>query len=223
MKKINFKSLYISLCFLTAFLVWTILIVAVEVKPIGPNNSAVGLSTINERVKNIIGVNFTLYEITDWLGLIPIFTALCFAVTGLIQWIKRKSFFKVDRSLIVLGAFYLAVIAVYFLFEKVVINYRPVLIGGNLEPSYPSSTTMLVTCIMPTALMQLRARVKNKRISLVLSILIIAFIVFMIVGRLMSGVHWFSDIVGGLLLSVGLVFLYAFFINLTEKRSDGKK
>ena len=223
MKKINFKSLYISLCFLTAFLVWTILIVAVEVKPIGPNNSAVGLSSINERVKNIIGTNFTLYEITDWLGLIPIFTALCFAVTGLIQWIKRKSLFKVDKSLIVLGAFYLAVIAVYFLFEKVVINYRPVLIGGNLEPSYPSSTTMLVTCIMPTALMQLRERVKNKRTSLVLSILIIAFIVFMVVGRLISGVHWFSDIVGGLLLSVGLVFLYAFFINLTKKRSDGKK
>lgn len=223
MKKINFKSLYISLCFLTAFLVWTILIVAVEVKPIGPNNSAVGLSTINERVKNIIGVNFTLYEITDWLGLIPILTALCFAVTGLIQWIKRKSLFKVDKSLIVLGAFYLAVIAVYFLFEKVVINYRPVLIGGNLEPSYPSSTTMLVTCIMPTALMQLRERVKNKKTSLVLSIVIIAFIVFMVVGRLISGVHWFSDIVGGLLLSVGLVFLYAFFINLTEKRSDGKK
>ena len=157
MKKINFKSLYISLCFLTAFLVWTILIVAVEVKPIGPNNSAVGLSSINERVKNIIGVNFTLYEITDWLGLIPILTALCFAVTGLIQWIKRKSLFKVDKSLIVLGAFYLVVIEVYFLFEKVVINYRPVLIGGNLEPSYPSSTTMLVTCIMPTALMQVPA------------------------------------------------------------------
>jgi undecaprenyl-diphosphatase len=215
MKKINFKSLYISLCFLTAFLVWTILIVAVEVNPIGPNNSAVGLSSINERVKNIIGVNFALYEITDWLGLIPIFTALCFAVTGLIQWIKRKSLFKVDKSLIVLGAFYLAVIAVYFLFEKVVINYRPVLIGGNLEPSYPSSTTMLVTCIMPTALMQLRERVKNKKTSLVLTILIIVFIVFMIVGRIISGVHWFSDIIGGVLLSIGLVLLYRAFVETT--------
>jgi undecaprenyl-diphosphatase len=93
-------------------------------------------------------------------------------------------------------------------FEFVVVNRRPVLIDGYLEASYPSSTTMLVACVMPTALMQLHARIQNKTLRRVIDVVIILFTAFMVLGRLISGVHWLSDIIGGLLLSAGLVASY---------------
>ena len=104
--------------------------------------------------------------------------------------------------------------AVYVLFEMVVVNYRPVLIGGILESSYPSSTTMLVMCVMPTAIMQFNARIKNDVLKRFIASAIIVFIVFMVIGRLVSGVHWFTDIIGGALFSIGLVLLYHVIISL---------
>ena len=127
---------------------------------------------------------------------------------GLVQWIKRKSIRKVDFDILVLGGFYIITIVAYLFFESVVINYRPVLINGYLEASYPSSTTMLVMCVMPTAVMQLGSRTKNKVLRNIIAVTIVAFIAFMVIGRLVSGVHWFTDIVGGALLSAGLVMMY---------------
>jgi undecaprenyl-diphosphatase len=153
-----------------------------------------------------------LYHITDWLGLVPVFVALGFAFLGLVQWITRKKLRKVDHSILLLGGFYLAVMAVYVLFETVSVNYRPVLIGGNLETSYPSSTTLLVLCVMPTAILQLNSRIQNTVLKKLLSRLLMAFVLFMVGGRLVSGVHWFTDIVGGVLLSAGLVRMYRYFV-----------
>ena len=149
-----------------------------------------------------------LYTVTDWLGLVPIALGLGFALLGLVQWIKRKHLLKVDRSILVLGGFYILVMAAYLFFESFVINYRPVLIEGILEASYPSSTTMLVMCVMPTAVMQFRRRIKNAVLWQWVSLVMTAFTVFMVVGRLISGVHWLTDIIGGLLLSAGLVMIY---------------
>ena len=100
------------------------------------------------------------------------------------------------------------VIAVYVLFEYVVVNRRPVLIDGYLEASYPSSTTMLVMCVMPTAIMQLRSRIKNGMLRRVIVGVITIFIAFMVIGRLVSGVHWVTDIIAGALISAGLVVAY---------------
>jgi undecaprenyl-diphosphatase len=131
-----------------------------------------------------------------------------------VQWIQRRNILKVDGSILALGGFYIVVIAVYVLFENVVINYRPTLIEGYLEVSYPSSTTMLVTCVMPTAMMQLRERIKNGTARKCVLAVCAVFIVFMVVGRLVSGVHWLTDIIGGLLVSVGLVALYHFAVEI---------
>lgn len=150
----------------------------------------------------------TLYTITDWLGLIPIAMAFGFAILGLVQWVKRKHTLKVDRSILILGGFYLLVMGAYAFFEMVVINYRPVLIEGCLESSYPSSTTLLVLCVMPTAMLQFHSRIKNKPLRYCINGVIAVFIAFMVIGRLLSGVHWLSDIIGGTLLSLGLMMLY---------------
>ena len=207
MKKKN-TSLCRAACLLASFTVWTLLLHYVDVRAIGPRNSMVGFATLNALVRDIVGVNFSLYTITDWLGLVPIITALGFAVLGLIQWIKRKSLWRVESDILALGVFYIAVMALYIFFELFVINRRPVLIDGYLEASYPSSTTVLVLCVMPTAAKQLHSRIQNRTVGRWIALAIFAFVVFMVAGRVLSGVHWITDIICGILLSLGLVYLY---------------
>ena len=208
MKKNMRKSTEAALCLALSFAAWTALVCLVDVQPIGPRASSVGLATLNGAFHALTGVHMQLYTVTDWLGLVPIGVALAFAILGLVQWIGRKSLRSVDRGLLALGVFYLMVIGAYILFEYVVINRRPVLIDGYLEASYPSSTTLLVTCVMPTAWMQLRDRMKRTCPFWCVSVVLWGFTLFMVVGRLVSGVHWLSDIVGGLLLSGALLVLY---------------
>lgn len=195
-------------CLLAAFVLWTMAVRTVDVQAIGPLGSSVGFAAVNRLIHDGTGVHMTLYTITDWLGLVPFVVAAGFACLGLVQWIRRKKLRNVDFNILVLGGFYLVVIAMYGFFETVVINYRPVLIEGILEASYPSSTTMLVMCVMPTALMQFRARIKNRWFRKLVAGLICGFVAFMVLARLISGVHWMSDIIGGALLSAGLVMLY---------------
>lgn len=197
-----------SFCLILSFAIWTVLVSLVDVQPIGPNGSRVGLATLNRPIHGFIGTHPFLYTLTDWLGLVPIAVAFGFAALGLVEWIKRKSLRRVDRSIFILGAFYIVVIMVYVFFEAVVVNYRPVLINGYLEASYPSSTTMLVMCVMPTSIIELNGRIKSKIAKKIIACAIKAFVVFMIIGRLASGVHWFSDIVGGALISAALVVTY---------------
>ena len=151
----------------------------------------------------------TLYTLTDWLSLVPVGFGLGFAAFGLAQWIQRRRLRLVDRSILVLGGFYLVVMAAYVFFEIIIVNYRPILIGGIPEASYPSSTTMLVLCVIPTAMLQLKERIKSRRLSRCVTVVLAVFTGFMLIGRLLSGVHWLSDIIGGVLLSAGLVLLYA--------------
>lgn len=214
------KKFYIAIGLLAAFVLWTMALCFVDVQPIGPGNSSVGFATFNGIFHRLTGVHMTLYTVTDWLGLVPVAFGLGFALLGLIQWIRRKSFLKADYSLLVLGGYYLVVLAAYLLFEEVVINHRPVLIAGYLEASYPSSTTMLVMCVMPTAMMQLHARIKNRVLRNCVNWVMAAFTAFMVIGRLICGVHWLTDIIGGILLSAGLVMLYATACGLVSKQTE---
>ena len=203
------QKLYFATTLLAAFLLWTVAVCLVDVAPIGPQGSAVGFAQINGAFHQMTGVHLTLYTITDWLSLVPLGFVVGFALLGLVQWIRRRSLRKVDRSILVLGGFYGITMAAFLFFELVAINYRPVLIEGVLEASYPSSTTLLVLCVIPTAVMQLNRRIKNCRLNKLLTRLLTVFSAFMVAGRVLSGVHWLSDIIGGLLLSAGLVLLYA--------------
>lgn len=203
------KRMLAAFLFLMLFIVWTCIVCFVDVQEIGPYGSKVGLATLNSAFHGMTGVHMSLYTITDWLGLVPIAVALVFATLGFVQLCKRRSIFDVDQSILALGGFYIVTILAYVLFEYVVINYRPVLIEGYLEASYPSSTTMLVLCVMPTTAMQINERIKNKTLKLISIFAIILFIAFMVVGRMISGVHWLSDIIGGILLSAGLVTAYS--------------
>lgn len=218
MEKRRKRGYCLSAMLMVLFAVWTVLVRLVDVKPIGPQGTRVGFSAFNGAVHTATGTSLPLYTLTDWLGLVPIAVVLAFGALGAFQWLKRGSIRRVDRSILVLGAFYVAVFAAYIAFEYMVINYRPVLIEGRLEASYPSSTTLLVLTVMPAAALELWGRIRHPLLKYSALLWIAAFTVFMVVGRFLSGVHWCTDIVGGALLSASLVCAY-----VAASSSEGKK
>ena len=202
------KTLISGITLIISFVIWTMLIQIIDVQSIGANGTNIGFATLNMWFNSTICVNMTLYTITDWLGLVPIFICMIFGLVGLIQLIRRKNLLKVDFDIIILGVYYVIVILCYLIFEMHPINYRPILINGFMEASYPSSTTLLVLCVMPTLVFQVNQRLKSITLKRFITIFTVAFSVFMVVGRLISGVHWLTDIIGSCLLSAGLFYAY---------------
>ena len=130
--------------------------------------------------------------------------------------------FRVDPDIVLLGLYYILVILAYLVFEMVPINYRPVLINGILEASYPSSTTLLVLSVMPTMMFQIDRRTNKSLVRNVTGIFVIAFSTFMVIGRLISGVHWATDIIGAVFLSMGLFLLYRYAVDVTDRRREDR-
>lgn len=214
-KKVKSSFIVTGLLFLL-FVLFTVVVSTVDVRQIGPQGSEVGLATLNEFVFQKLGVHMIWYSITDWLGVVALLTAFCFAVIGLIQAVNRKSLLKVDIRIILLGIYYVIVIVAYVFFEIFIINYRPVILEESvgLEASYPSSHTMLVICIMGAALVLFQQMIQNKMIRVIMNSLSGLVIFITVVGRMISGVHWFTDIVGGILLGITLIQLYASVLRL---------
>ncbi len=217
MNKSKKKSLLMGSISLAMFAVWTVLILTVDVQPLGQNGTSIGFATFNCWFHHFTGVNMAIYTTTDWMGLVPVVICLIFAGIGLVQLIKRRSIFRVDADIMILGVYFVIVFLAYAIFEIIPINYRPILIEGRMEASYPSSTTLLVLSVMPALVEQIKRRLSGIRVKQIITIAAIAFSVFMVTGRLISGVHWFTDIVGGELLSAGLFMLYKAAVMLALK------
>jgi len=212
------KQFIFGVITLALFVLYTMSLTFVDIQPIGPQGSSVAYAEMNKAVHELFGVNMMLYHITDWAGVAAILIAIGFAVLGLTQWIQRRNILKVDSSILVLGVFYLLVFGTYAFFEFYVINRRPVLINGILEASYPSSTTMLAMCVMPTAMMQFHRLIKNHKIRNTVNIVCGLFTAFMVIGRLVCGVHWFTDILGGVIFSVSVILIYCAVNNFIDSK-----
>ena len=218
MKEKETSGLWTGLALLAAFIGWTILIQTVDVQAIGPNGTAVGFAAFNGWFHQWTGVHMTVYTVTDWLGLVPIAICLCFGGIGFFQLLKRKSLFRVDSDLILLGVYYILVIAGYLIFESIPINYRPIPINGAMEASYPSSTTLLVLSVMPTLNLQARRRIENRTLRRTICAASSVFMLLMVLGRTVAGVHWLTDILGAVLLSAGLFLLYKACVMMIDRR-----
>ncbi len=208
MKMNGKKTLTIGILLLVAFILWTVLILCVDVRPVGQNGTNIGFAALNTWFHKLTGVHMGLYTVTDWLGLVPVFICICFGALGLFQWIRRRSLKKVDLDILLLGGYYILVIFGYLIFEMIPINYRPIPIDGAMEASYPSSTTLLVLSVMPTLVFQVNRRAHSASVKTAAAVFAALFAAFMVIGRLVSGVHWLTDIVGAVLLSAGLYLLY---------------
>lgn len=209
----------IGIVLVILFVIWTIMIQKIDVQPVGPQMTYVGFAKFNSYFHKLIGVHMGLYTLTDWLGLVPIVVCLIFGTIGFSQMIARKSLLKVDKDIILLGIYYVIVIMSYLIFEITPINYRPIAINGIMEVSYPSSTTLLVLSVMPTIIFQTKLKIKNSFMKKVIQVGASLFMIFMVIGRLFSGVHWFTDIIGGVLLSTGLFHIYKAIVLMSCKRN----
>ena len=205
----NRRLLFVSLFLFALFALFTLAVLSADVQSAGPLNSPVGFASLNLAFHRLTGVHLSLYTLTDALSLVPLGVVLCFALLGLFQWIRRRSLLKVDRDILLLGGFYLAVFAFFLLFERFPVNFRPVLIDGALEASYPSSTTLLVLCVLPTAVLQLQRRIPSPALRRFACTCLSVLALFMLAARLLSGVHWLTDILAGILLSGALVTAYS--------------
>ena len=214
-KKRNF---FISTILILLAVVFTILVKVVDVKQVGVNGTSIGFATLNQFVFKTTGVNMIWYHITDWLGLVPIFMTMAYALLGLVQLIKRKSLFKVDKEIIILGLFYIVVISIYIFFEKVIVNYRPILMNGFLEASYPSSHTLMTICLCGSSII-INQKVFNNKITKFMNMLSLAIIFITVIGRLISGVHWFTDIIGGIFISIALLMTFHSVIDVIKKNN----
>ena len=201
------RQLLAGATLLTAFALWTALIQLVDVRPVGQNGTDIGFATFNTWFHGLTVANMTFYAITDWLGLVPIAVCLGFAALGAAQLIARGSLLRVDPDILLLGAYYVAVVFFYLLFEAVPINYRPILIDGVMEASYPSSTTLLVLSVMPTLCYQVGRRLNNPSLRKAVTTFVIAF-----------SVHWVTDIIGAVLLAFGLFAMYCFAVDCIDER-----
>ena len=208
----NKHSLITPAVLFAVFVLYTAAVALIDVKPVGQMNSNVGMATINKALSDAIGVHMIWYDITNILGILALLIAAFFGVVGVIQLVTRKSLLKVDRDIIILGCFYVMVIVCYVLFDHFAINYRPVMLEDTLEASYPSSHTMLAVCVMSTAICQLKWKMRDEHVSRIVQGVLAVLIVLTVVGRMISGVHWFTDIIGGVLLSAFLVSLYVWFV-----------
>ena len=205
MKTKTKQRIAIAAAVLTVILV--ILIKTVDVAPIGPNGTSIGLSHLNQAIHDAIGINQGIYTITEIGGILAIGVVAAFAIMGLVQWIQRKKLMKVDRELLVLGGLYVILGFLYVFFNKVAINYRPVIMPGEVLPesSFPSSHSMLGCTVMGSAYLLVDRYIKNPTAVKVLHVLCIINMIVIVGGRFLSGVHWFTDILGGILISIALI------------------
>ena len=223
MKKF-FKKYAFSIVCLCCFIIFTIEAKIIDVQPIGPLDSLVGFASINSAVRTFIQNTFSpqiqslCYTFTKGAAVLAILTAAVFACIGFLQLIRRNSILKVDREIIMLGVVYAVTIVLYVLFEKIAVNFRPILEDGVLEPSYPSTHTMLVFCVLGSAAFAFQRYIADKKLRTVTQIFCIAIVALTVLGRLVSGVHWFSDIIGGVLVSLSIVLFYK-----ASYKADGSK
>ena len=192
-----------------------------DVAPIGPEGTEVGFSSFNQFVHDWTGVNMIWYTVTEFLGYAAIGVCALFALAGFVQMIKRRSLLKVDKEILALGGLFIAVIGCYVFFEKYIVNYRPVIMPGETAPeaSFPSSHTMLIMTVM-IAVMIISDKYFEKGAGTLVRVVCFLVTLVTVAGRLYCGVHWCTDIIGGILLSTTLLLLFSAVVAAGRERDE---
>ncbi len=232
--KNNFKrNLTISSLLFGIFVLFTISLKLVDVKVwdftqvsgySAEFSSKIGFSSINFMFFNLLSkhkLNYMFYDLSEILGYVALLIAAALAMKGIINLLKVKSFKKLNKHYYSLASFYAAVLFFYVLFEVFVINFRPIINNNQLEASYPSSHTLLAVCIFISAIYVIpKIFAIKKKYIIIAKTALIAMAVLTVIFRLLSNVHWLTDIIGGVLLSVSLLSFYITFASLIKDKKS---
>ncbi len=227
----KYWKFWLAIFFAVLSAVWTVLLLKVDVAMIGPageetftGGTAVGLSTFNASVRDVIGVNYGWFMFTEAMGVLAILLIGAFAFSGLFQLITRKSFLEVDKKVLAMGVLYILLMGIYLLFQEKIINYRPVIMPEMTEPepSYPSSHTMVCTVVFVSAIAMIPEYFKKRGAQIFVRIFLIAQASVTVIGRALSGVHWITDIIGGVLISAALLLAYYGAVEVAKRYDDRK-
>ena len=220
-KKSKSTALFASIILLISSVVFTAAVSFLDVRQNPDGGQNIGLSTVNLAFHNAFPYNGLLYNISEYAGYVPVLFALFFAIMGAVQAFKHKSLKKVDNAFYFLAVYYVAVGFVYLIFEKFCVNVRPIMLDGEWEASYPSSHTLFAITLSASTILVNNIFYAKSKWHKVLNILAIIFMISVPIMRLFSGVHWLSDIVGGVVISATLVSFLNF--ALFFARSSAKK
>lgn len=214
----NKKTLYgaLSGIMLIIILVFIVLLKKVNVGTNGDKN--IGLSKINLAIYNSLGTNKIMDIISTIILAMAGALALFFVVIGIIEVVKRKKLEMLDNSIKALALVYVITGWIYLIFDYIlVINYRPTAECISSSPSFPSTHTMLILMIFLTGITVLEGLIKNKKLLYSVEICFGLLGILAIVTRMLSGKHWFTDIIAGILFAIMLYFFHKFIIELLNE------
>lgn len=206
-----------SIAMFSLFLILIILVKTVDVKEVGPNGSKIGFASFNNFLFESLGKNKFWYNFTKVFGIVSILIAVGFVGYGVYDIIKKRNIKNMKSDILAMGIAFVLLVLVYLFFEIVKVNFRPVLIDGKLEASFPSSHTMLCLTIFGVATMFACGRLKNVWVkgTCIIGLSLVAILVS--IGRIFAGVHWFTDVLGAILISTCLVLLYGYLCIFLKK------
>ena len=217
----NIDDLFVSGISGTATILLILLVKFLDVRAIGPAGTSIGLSHLNELVHNLSKENQFLYKLTGVFMFAAILVVLLIAALGALQLLQRKNVMKVDAEILTTGTLYVIIIGIYMFFEIVIINYRPVIMPGEAAPeaSFPSSHTMIICTVIGSAMMLARRYIRPGQVRQTVQYACMFIIVGTVIGRLLCGVHWFTDILGGVLISITLLSFYSWVLKHLKRHS----
>lgn len=218
----NKKNFIYSGILILLAILFTVLVKVVNVERAGQTLTEVGFSGLNSAFFDATGVNKTAYLISDILGYVALSLVALYFVLAVRQAVLRKSLLKIDKSWWALAVFYIIVFIAYIVFDKIAINYRPILKNGELEPSYPSSHTLLSLSVCLSSIIINRTFYKNIKLANYGNIALCVLCVVLVICRLLSGYHWLTDIIGGIIIASALVMCLYTAVCLLESKKKAE-
>lgn len=195
-----------AVCCTILFLVLTVSLLLVDVQSAGAQT--VGWASLNFWWHDLISVQHGWHIVSNIVATVTLLALCAMVVWQFIIMLRGKSFRAFLKQWLAFDITVILLVLCYVLFQIVVVNYRPIMIDGMAEVSYPSSHILLFATLLPLIVCECWHNVPSKVWRRVIAVSALVLMVVGIVARALCGYHWLTDSVGALLLSAALVAWY---------------